>query len=189
MTNILFLDIPQERMGVLIGKNGEIKKRMEEILNIKINIQSDGVVKVEYNTEDPETYFKLRRIADAICCGFSGEDALKLMDGKVVLKKIDLRDFADESSSRMKILKDRIIGRGGKIWKKIEKLANVRLALYRHVLGIIGEEENCEIALKTILKILGGAQFGTAFKYLEHQRKSVEKGIWLSREERMLDES
>lgn len=182
MNNILFLDIPQERIGVLIGKNGEVKKRIEEEFSVKIHVQSEGLVKVEYNIDNPETYFKLRRIADAISSGFSGEDALRLFDDNVVLKKIDLRDFTDESSSRMKIIKGRIIGRSGKVWRKIEKLADVKLAIYKYTVGIMGEEENCEIASKTILKILKGAQFNTVFKYLENQKKTLEKGIWRSRE-------
>ncbi len=188
LVNILFIDIPQERIGVLIGKNGEVKKKIEEKLNVKINVEKEGAVKVEYNAETPEAYFKLRRISDAISSGFSGKDALRLLDDNIFLKMIDLRDFADESSSRMKIIKGRIIGQGGKVWKKIEKLSGVKLALHKYTVGIIGEEEGCEIAFKTILKILEGAQFSTAFKYLEYQRKSLEKGIWVSKEEKAVDE-
>lgn len=189
LVNVLFLDIPQERVGVLIGKNGEVKKKIEKKINVRIQIQQEGTVKVEYNSEDPEAYFRLRRIADAISSGFSGEDALRLLDDNIVLKTIDLRDFVGDSSPRMKIIKGRIIGRGGKVWKKIEKLSGAKLAIHKYTLGIMGEEENCEIAFKTILKILRGAQFGTAFKYLERQRKSLEKGIWMSREEKPEDES
>ncbi len=188
LVNVIFLNIPQERVGVLIGKNGEIKKKIEEETKAKIQVQQDGTVKVEYNAEDPESYFKLRRIADAISCGFSGEDALRLLDDNLVLKIIDLRDFAGESSSRIKIIKGRIIGKDGKVWKKIEKLSGAKLALHKYTLGIMGEDESCEIAFKTILKILKGAQFSTAFKYLERQRKSLEKGIWMSREEKLGDE-
>jgi ribosomal RNA assembly protein len=188
MVNVIFLNIPQERVGVLIGRNGEIKKKIEEETKVKIQVQQDGTVKVEYSAEDPESYFKLRRISDAISCGFSGEDALRLLDDNLVLKIIDLRDFAGESSSRIKIIKGRIIGKDGKVWKKIEKLSGAKLALHKYTLGIMGEDESCEIAFKTILKILKGAQFSTAFKYLEHQRKSLEKGIWVSREEKLGDE-
>lgn len=188
LVNVIFLDIPQERIGVLIGKNGEVKKKIEEKINVRIQVQQEGAVKVEYNSEEPEAYFRLRRIADAISSGFSGEDALRLLDDNIVLKIIDLRDFAGESSPRMKIIKGRIIGRSGRVWKKIEKLSGAKLALYKHTVGIIGEEESCEITFKTILKILGGAQFSTAFKYLERKRKSLDKGIWISREEKAEDE-
>jgi ribosomal RNA assembly protein len=189
LVNVLYLNIPQERIGVLIGKNGEVKKRIEEKVKVKIQVQQDGAVKVEYNADDPEAYFKIRRIADAISSGFSGEDALRLLDENLVLRIIDLRDFSEESSSRMKIIKGRIIGKHGKVWKKVEKLSGAKLALHKYTIGIMGEEESCEIAFKTILKILEGAQFSTAFKYLERQRKSLEKGIWMSREERIGDES
>jgi ribosomal RNA assembly protein len=189
LVNVIFLDVPQERIGVLIGRNGEIKKRIEENIGAKIYIQSDGLVKVEYDAENPETYFKLRRISDAISCGFSGEDALKLLNDDVVLRKIDLRDFAGESSSRIKILKGRIIGSNGKVWRKIEKLADVKLAVYKYNVGIIGSEENCEIAFRTVLKILEGSQFSTVFRYLENQRKALEKGIWTYRSGLTGDES
>lgn len=187
VNNVLFLDIPQERVGVLIGKNGEVKKKIEDKINVRIQVQQEGTVKVEYSPHNPETYFKLRRIADAISSGFSGEDALKLLDDNITLKTIDLRDFARGSSSRMKTIKGRIIGRGGKVWKKIEKLSGAKLALYKYTLGIMGEEENCEMAFRTILKILRGAQFSTAFKYLERQR-NFSKGIWATKEENPEDE-
>lgn len=189
LVNVLFLDIPQERIGVLIGKNGEVKRGLEEKVGVKIHVESDGLVKVEYSTENPEVYFKLKKVSDAISCGFSGEDALKLLDDDVVLKKIDLRDFANESSQRMKILKGRIIGRGGKVWKRIEKLADVKIAVYKYNVGIIGSEENCEIAFRTILKILEGSQFSTVFRYLENKRKALERGIWVERSELTEDES
>ncbi|MBO3769502.1 MAG: RNA-processing protein [Candidatus Brockarchaeota archaeon] len=188
MVNVLFLDIPQERIGVLIGKNGEIKRRLEEEAGVKIHIQPDGLIKVEYSAENPELYFKLKKIAEAISCGFSGEDALRLLDDSLVLRKIDLRDFANESSERMKTLKGRIIGSGGRVWKKIEKLADVKIAIYKYNVGIIGSEENCEIAYRTILKILEGSQFSTVFRYLETQRKALEKGLWISRSELTEDE-
>jgi len=189
LVNVLFLDIPQERVGVLIGRNGEIKKELEEKMGVKIHVESDGLVKVEYSAENPEVYFKLKKVSDAISCGFSGEDALKLLDDAVALKKIDLRDFASESSQRMKTLKGRIIGRDGKVWRRIEKLADVKIAIYKYNVGIIGNEENCEIAFRTILKILEGAQFSTVFRYLENKRKELEKGIWVERSELTEDES
>ncbi|MDW8034416.1 MAG: KH domain-containing protein [Nitrososphaerota archaeon] len=181
MVNVLFLDIPQERIGVLIGKNGEIKKKIEEKTGVKIHIQPDGLVKVEYGAENPEAYFKLKEIAEAISCGFSGEEALRLLDDNLVLRKIDLRDFTNESSNRMKTLKGRIIGSGGKVWKKIENLADVKIAIYKYNVGIIGSEENCEIAYRTIVKILEGSQFSTVFRYLETRRKILEKGLWMNR--------
>lgn len=188
MANVLFLNIPQERVGVLIGKNGEIKRKIEEETKVKIQVQQDGTIRVEYDAGDPEAYFRVRRIADAISSGFSGEDALRLLDDKLVLKIIDLRDFAGDSPSRIKTIKGRIIGKDGKVWKKIERLSGAKLALHNYTVGIIGEEESCDIAFKTILKILKGAQFSTAFKYLERQRRSLEKGIWMSREEKAGDE-
>lgn len=189
LVNVLFLDIPQERIGVLIGRNGEVKKRLEEKMGVKIHVQPDGPIKVEYSAENPEVYFKLKRISEAISCGFSGDDALRLLDDNVILRKIDLRDFANESSQRMKILKGRIIGSRGKVWKKIEKLADVKIAVYKYNVGIIGSEENCETAYRTIIKILEGSQFSTVFRYLETKRRALEKGIWIERGELTGNES
>lgn len=189
LVNVLFLDIPQERIGVLIGRNGEVKKRLEEKMGVKIHVQPDGPIKVEYSAENPEVYFKLKRISEAISCGFSGDDALRLLDDNVILRKIDLRGFANESSQRMKILKGRIIGSRGKVWKKIEKLADVKIAVYKYNVGIIGSEENCETAYRTIIKILEGSQFSTVFRYLETKRRALEKGIWIERGELTGNES
>ena len=101
-------------------------------------------------------------------------------DGILII--IDLREFTEGSLSRIKTLKGRIIGKEGQIWKKIEELTNVKIAMHKYNVGIMGEGTACEVARKAISMIIKGARFNTVFKYLEQQRRLSEKRIWLPKD-------
>ena len=55
-----YLKIPVERIGVLIGKNGENKEKIEKRTNVKINIDSKlGEITIEdQNIDDPLNIIK-----------------------------------------------------------------------------------------------------------------------------------
>ncbi|MEM2818699.1 MAG: KH domain-containing protein, partial [Nitrososphaerota archaeon] len=47
-TNYFIVNIPVERIGVLIGKGGVVKKSIEERLNVKLEVDSQsGSVRIE----------------------------------------------------------------------------------------------------------------------------------------------
>ncbi|MHA1936540.1 MAG: KH domain-containing protein, partial [Candidatus Thorarchaeota archaeon] len=47
--------VPAERVGVIVGRNGRVKRRVEELTNAKIEVSSEGVVTITSpeETEDP----------------------------------------------------------------------------------------------------------------------------------------
>ena len=94
--NIEVVKIPKERIGVLIGKNGEVKKRIEKELGVQININQDGEVTISSteNTKDPLALWKGRDIVKAIGRGFNPEKALRLLSDDYVLEIIDISDYA-----------------------------------------------------------------------------------------------
>ena len=75
------LNIPKERVGVLVGPQGSVKKRIEEALGVKLTIDSgSGAVKIELAKRpeeggDPVALFKARDVVQAIGRGFSPERA------------------------------------------------------------------------------------------------------------------
>ena len=63
-----YLKIPMERIGVLIGQNGENKEKIEKISKAKIIIDSKlGEITIDdHNTEDPIKTIKIENIILAI---------------------------------------------------------------------------------------------------------------------------
>ena len=69
------LKIPKERVAVLIGKKGEIKKQIEQATNTKLKIDSkEG--DVEISGEDALKLYATREIIRAIGRGFNPEIAM-----------------------------------------------------------------------------------------------------------------
>ncbi|MHA2161549.1 MAG: KH domain-containing protein, partial [Candidatus Thorarchaeota archaeon] len=74
--------VPAERVGVIVGRNGRVKRRVEELTNAKIEVSSEGVVTITSpeETEDPVLAWKARDMIRAIARGFSPNRALTLID-------------------------------------------------------------------------------------------------------------
>ena len=118
------LKIPKSRIGVLIGKGGEIKSELESFTGVSIHVNSnDGSVHVVATTETPDpTYvWKARDVVNAIGKGFSSERAFNLLDDDIFLETIELGG----SKNNIKRLKSRIIGEKGKARKMIETSTDV----------------------------------------------------------------
>jgi ribosomal RNA assembly protein len=78
-----------------------------------------------------------------------------------------------KSRKRLKILKGRIIGTGGKTKEYIEKFVDVKLSILGKTVSIIGEWEKISIAREAIMMILRGCTHKTLYRWLE--QKSVKK--------------
>ena len=75
-----YIRIPKERVGVLIGKDGETKKTIERISNVHLEIDSEegDVAFNEQEAKDPLVPLKVEDIIRAIGRGFSPEHAFRL---------------------------------------------------------------------------------------------------------------
>ena len=86
--------IPDERIGVLIGKSGKTKKSIEDLCSVELEISSDDgevLIKCEKINDDVQP-FKAIEIVAAIGRGFSPQNALRLLKGENSLHVIDLRE-------------------------------------------------------------------------------------------------
>ena len=70
------IKVPKDRIAVLIGKNGETKKEIEETTHSKINIDS-GEGDVVVQGTDPLMLFSTKNIIKAIARGFNPYDAMR----------------------------------------------------------------------------------------------------------------
>lgn len=166
------LRIPKDRIAVLIGKKGEMKKQIEEETKTKIRIDSkDGDVFIA--GEDALGLFNAREVIKAISRGFNPEIANLLLKGDYIFESIELKGFAGKSKNTSIRLKGRVIGEGGKSRKTIEELTECFISVYGKTISIIGEPENVTAARKAVEDLLKGSPHGNVYKYLEKRRRMM----------------
>jgi ribosomal RNA assembly protein len=68
-----FVRIPKERVGILIGPEGKVKKEIECKLNVKLDIDKEGsvTIKLPENIPDPSVFLRAKDIVTAIGRGFT----------------------------------------------------------------------------------------------------------------------
>lgn len=183
-----FVKIPKERIGVLIGPNGKVKREIEENLDVTLEIDSetgDVTISMNENAKDPSYLFKARDIVLAIGRGFSPQRAFRLLqDEDAMLTIINLRDIFGKSKSDIRRVKGRIIGKEGKTRRIIEECTDSYVSVYGHTVSIIGGVEQSEIAREAINMLIKGNQHATVYRFLQRKRgelKRRELELWEGR--------
>ncbi len=186
-----FLKVPRERIGVLIGPSGAIKKYIEKTLLVKLEIESEtgGVrITISENAEDPSLLFKAKDVIAAIGRGFSPELAFRLIrDEDSFLEMIDLRTIFGRSESDIKRVKGRIIGMEGKTRRILEELTETNVCVYGHTVSLIGDIEQVQAAKEAIQMLIRGSQHSTVYRFLHRKRRELKKRkleLWEKPEEK-----
>jgi len=168
-----YLKIPQDRIGVLIGKNGETKQKIEEITNTHLDIDGEeGTVVVSPNDEmeDPLGVWKTNHVVKAIGRGFNPEIALKLNEDDIYLEIIKLTLYVGKSKKALARQKGRIIGKNGRTREIIINMAEVAMVVYGKTVAFIGELENVMVAKEAVEMILNGSQHKSVYGFLESKQ-------------------
>ena len=137
----MFVKIPKERVGILIGPEGKTKKYIEDKLQVKLELTKKEASKLfsHENCTDPSLLLRAKDIVTAIGRGFPPETAFRLIRNEDdIFDMIDLRVIFGRSESDIKRIKGRIIGTEGKTRKLIEELTEADVVVYGHTIGIIG---------------------------------------------------
>jgi len=165
--------IPEDRIGVLIGKSGKIKSKIEKTCSVKLAIDSkNGEVKVFSDIVDEKFQtFKALEIITAIGRGFSPQKAVRLLKGENTLHVINLREFGAKSPEQMERIKGRIIGDGGKARVNMENLSNTNITVYGKTVSVIGEPTQLKLAIDAIESLLSGSMHGHVYKKIESARR------------------
>lgn len=162
------LKIPKERIACLIGSKGKDKFLIEEKTNTKITVNSEeGDVIIEGESLD---CFNCKKIVKAIARGFNPKKALLLLDESHYFELIDIEDYARSKNDLIRI-KSRLIGAQGKAWKLIERLTNTYISVYGKTVGIIGLQEEVDLAKRAIINLLQGSKHGNVYAYIERNKK------------------
>ncbi len=164
--------VPKDRIGAVIGKKGRTRKRIEQIADVKIHVNSKtGEVTVKGKESTlPENFYNALQVIRAIGRGFDEKSALELFSDDRYLDIINLRDLLPKRNDRRR-QKARIIGTGGSVRKKLETLTDTHIRVYGDTVAIIGDAEGITLAHRAIIELAGeGRPHSVVFRELELQR-------------------
>ncbi|MCL2116348.1 MAG: KH domain-containing protein [Methanobrevibacter sp.] len=176
MPNTEYLKIPKDRVGVLIGTNGEVKQEIEKITKTYLDIDSEeGTITISPidEMEDPLGVWKTNFIVKAIGRGFNPEAAIRLNEDDVYLEIIKLTLYVGKSKKALARQKGRIIGKDGKTRELIIDMAEVSMAVYGKTVSFIGQLENVMMAKEAVEMILNGSRHKSVYSFLENKRQEM----------------
>ena len=175
------LRIPKDRIAVLIGKEGKIKKEIEAETKTKIDVDSkEGDISL--SGEDALGLYSAREVIKAVGRGFNPEIALLLLKSDYVFELIDLKEVAGKSKDMLLRIKGRIIGAEGKTRRLIEELSESYVCVYGKTISIIGLPESASVAREAIEKLLRGSPHSTVYKFLEKKRRELKRARFIGRD-------
>ncbi|MEM2282283.1 MAG: KH domain-containing protein [Candidatus Hadarchaeales archaeon] len=162
--------IPKERIGVVIGKGGEVKREIEQRLGVKVEIEGEEIT-IRGPDENPLAVLRAKDIVLAMGRGFSPERAFRLFDESQYLEIIDMTEYvSDRALERMR---GRVIGEGGKARRALEERLKVWVSVYGKTVSLIGDPEAIRVARRAVEMLLEGAQHSTFYKFLERESKRL----------------
>ena len=182
LTNNVKLNFFRDRIGVLIGKKGEIKQFLEGEFGVNLVIDSaTGQIILKNKDSDIEKLLKAKEFLKAIEYGFSPITAQKLLSDEQNLRIIDLTDHV-KSDKDLSRIKGRIIGGKGKTRQIIEETSDVSLSIYRSYISLIGTYDDIIMAGGALSLLIKGAPHKTVYNrlYNERTKRKMEKRVlWL----------
>ncbi|MBI2651910.1 RNA-processing protein [Candidatus Woesearchaeota archaeon] len=168
------LKVPKNRVAVIIGKGGSVKKEIEEATNTKLDVDSkEGDVFI--SGEDALGLYTAREMIKAIGRGFNPEIAKLLLKADYVFEVVDLSEYVGKSKEAMLRLKGRVIGKEGKSRKLIEELTECNISVFGKTISIIGLPESAANARQAVESLLRGSTHANVYKWLEKRRRELKR--------------
>src|SRR3989344_8346834 len=165
------LRIPKERIAVLIGTRGEMKRALERETKTKLGVESfEGDIRI--TGKDALLLYLCREIVRAIGRGFNPEIAMQLLKQDYSFDMVSIQDYS-RNAADLERLRGRVIGEGGKSRKTIEELTQTTVCIFGKTVGIIGPAEQMVNARRAVESLLGGSPHAHVYRWLEKKRKEM----------------
>ncbi len=167
------IKVPKERVAVIIGQQGAVKRALQEHADLRLHIDSrEGVVTLE--GEDSIKLYAAQQVIKAIARGFNPDIAQLLLRQDYVLEQLKLTDYANTREA-MQRLKGRVIGMKGKSRERIESLTECFVSVYGKTVCIIGPSDWANVAKRAVERLLEGQMHATVWKFLERMRRQLKQ--------------
>jgi ribosomal RNA assembly protein len=174
-----FTKIPKDRIGALIGPDGQVKAAIEKRLSVELTIDSeagDVTITLAKEDSDPSMLFRAKEVVTAIGRGFSPDRAYRLIsDEDAALEVIDLREIFGRSPADLQRVKGRIIGQEGKTRRIIEELTEADMSVHGHTVSIIANIDQMDVVREAVQMLLQGSQHSTVYRFLHRKRRELKK--------------
>ena len=153
-------------------------REIEERAEVRLDINSEtGAVRVE-QTGDPVTALKGPDVVKAVGRGFAPEEAMRLLDGEMMMFDVVDIDAASRNKNDLKRQKGRLIGEEGRTRELMEELSGASVVIYGSTLSMIGDPEQVDAAREATEMLLDGAPHGAVYSFLEERHNEMKhKGM------------
>lgn len=163
--------IPKERIGVLIGSEGKVKRRLEKLTETVIEVDSEqGSVDIE-GKGNGANFHDAVNVVRAIGRGFSPENAFCLLGNEMLLDIIKVSDLVGGGEKTLRTKKARVIGTNGNAREQIEKGTGAKISVFGKTISIIGNPGELELAREAVEMLLSGSKHEKVLEYLRKQRE------------------
>ena len=179
----LYVKVPVERMGAVIGQKGEVKRAISEKTGVSIKVDTENslvILEADPGSVQPVNLLKAGEIVKAIGYGFPPEKAMRLLDEDQVLIVLDLKDYVGASANHLKRVKGRIIGEGGRARRNIEEITGTYVNVGESHVAIIGEYERAMAAKQAVQMLAEGRMHSTVYRQLERSLREIKRRESLS---------
>jgi arCOG04150 universal archaeal KH domain protein len=174
----MYVNIPQERLGAVIGEEGSVKMEISRRLGVSITIDTENsvaVIEPEAEGTPPVNVVKASEIVKAIAYGFTPDKAMSLLNEEYILLVVDLKEFVGDRENHLRRVKGRIIGEGGRARRTLEELTGTHIVVGEHHVAIIGEYERAMAAKEAIEMLAQGRMHSTVYKRLNTLMRDVRR--------------
>ncbi|MFI5417505.1 MAG: KH domain-containing protein [Candidatus Lutacidiplasmatales archaeon] len=171
---VLYVRIPEDRVGAVIGPGGRTKRQIEVATHTAVEIDAvEGEVRVSNPDDgDPISAMKARDIVLAIGRGFSPNRAFRLLKDDAYLGVIDIkRVTGHREKPAMRRIRARLIGAEGKARERIEYLSGCSMSIYGSTVALIGQEAQLERATRAVELLLRGSEHSAVFHLLARMKR------------------
>ena len=168
------LKIPRERIAVLIGKDGAIKREIEEATKTRLDIDSkEGDIFII--GPDGLGIYTAKEIVTAVGRGFNPEVAMLLLKVDYAFEHVSLQEFMGKSKDAIQRVKGRVIGSEGKTRKHIEEITETSISVFGKTISIIGEIQHAIVARRAVEMLIEGSTHSSVYKWLERKHRELKR--------------
>ncbi|MCL5427717.1 MAG: hypothetical protein M1321_00880 [Candidatus Marsarchaeota archaeon] len=160
--------IPQKRADVL----RRIMAKTAKALGCRLELNEDNEVVID---GDPYEEYNAKNVIQAFGRGFPMNTAYKLIDEGYFFKYINLKDVL-RNEDQIRRIKARIIGSGGKAKEYVQGVSGASMAVYGNTIGLIGTNEQVEIAMGALKVLIDGGTHKKEMQTLEGIRRKYREG-------------
>jgi ribosomal RNA assembly protein len=154
--------IPEERKAVLIGRDGAVKREIEEKTGTRLRIADDVAI-----DGDALDVLKAAEVVKAVGRGFSPQNALLLLKEEYELLVISLpgRD------KPLRRLLARLIGTHGRTRRNIEEMSGAHVAVYGKTISMIGTYGQVSLAGQAVELLLSGKSHSYVYGRMKRAKR------------------